>query len=46
MTKAIDDDGEPTYRITKRGTRGVSPLKATEKVGNLVAVRAVNLEDD
>ena len=46
MTKAIDDDGEPTYRITKRGTRGVSTLKATEKVGNLVAVRAVNLEDD
>ncbi|MBO4856065.1 MAG: DNA gyrase subunit A [Bacilli bacterium] len=46
MTKTIDDDGEPTYRITKRGTRGVSTLKATEKVGNLVAVRAVNLEDD
>jgi len=46
MTKAIDDDGEPTYRITKRGTKGVSTLKATDKVGNLVAVRAVNLEDD
>ena len=46
MTKVIDDDGEPTYRITKRGTRGVSTLKATEKVGNLVAVRAVNIEDD
>ena len=46
MTKAIDDDGEPTYRITKRGTKGVSTLKATEKVGKLVAVRAVNLDDD
>ena len=46
MTKVLDDDGEPTYRITKRGTRGVSTLKASEKVGNLVAVRAVNLEDD
>ena len=46
MTKAIDDDGEPTYRITKRGTKGVSTLKATDKVGNLVAVRAVNIEDD
>ena len=46
MTKVIDDDGEQTYRITKRGTKGVSTLKATEKVGNLVAVRAVNLEDD
>ena len=46
MTKAIDDDGEPTYRITKRGTKGVSTLKSTDKVGKLVAVRAVNLEDD
>ena len=46
MTKVVDDDGEQTYRITKRGTRGVSTLKATEKVGNLVAVRAVNIEDD
>ena len=46
MTKAIDDDGEPTYRITKRGTKGVSTLKASDKVGTLVAVRAVNLEDD
>ena len=46
MTKVIDDDGEQTYRITKRGTKGVSTLKATEKVGTLVAVRAVNLEDD
>ena len=46
MTKVIDDDGEQTYRITKRGTKGVSTLKATDKVGNLVAVRAVNIEDD
>ena len=46
MTKVIDDDGEPTYRITKRGTKGVSTLKATDKVGTLVAVRAVNLDDD
>ncbi len=46
LTKAIDDDGEPTYRQTKRGAKGVSTLKATDKVGNLIAVRAVNLEDD
>ena len=46
MTKVVDDDGEQTYRITKRGTKGVSTLKATDKVGTLVAVRAVNLEDD
>ena len=41
-----DEDGEFTYRETKRGAKGVSTLKATEKVGNLIAVRAVNLEDD
>ena len=46
MTKVLDDDGEPTYRITKRGTKGVSTLKASDKVGQLVAVRAVNLDDD
>ena len=46
MTKVVDDDGEPTYRITKRGTKGVSTLKASDKVGQLVAVRAVNLDDD
>lgn len=46
MTHFIDEDGELTYRITKRGAKGVSTLKATEKVGNLVAIKAVSLEDD
>ena len=46
LTPALDEDGEPTYRITKRGAKGVTTLKANDKVGELIAVRAVNLEDD
>ena len=34
------------YRITKRGAKGVSTLKVTDKVGKLVAVRAVNGDED
>ena len=34
------------YRKTKRGAKGVSTLKSTEKVGKLVAVRAVNGDED
>ncbi len=46
LTPVIDDDGDLTYRITKRGAKGVTTLKATDKVGDLIAVRAINLEDD
>ena len=34
------------YRITKRGAKGVSTLKSTDKVGKIVAVRSVSPEDD
>ena len=34
------------YRITKRGAKGVSTLKSTDKVGKIVAVRTVSSEDD
>ena len=34
------------YRITKRGAKGVSTLKSTEKVGKIVTVRSVSSEDD
>ena len=34
------------YRITKRGAKGVSTLKSTDKVGKIVAVRTVSNEDD
>ena len=45
LTPVMDEDGSLTYRITKRGAKGVTTLKATDKVGDLIAVRAVNLED-
>jgi DNA gyrase subunit A len=34
------------YRQTSRGAKGVITIKATEKVGNLVSVRAVNGDED
>ena len=46
MTNFIDDDGDLSYRITKRGAKGVSTLKSNEKVGKLVDVRAVNGDED
>ncbi len=44
----VDAEGNmiPTYRITKRGAKGVTAMKTTDKIGNLIAVRAVSLEDD
>ena len=46
LTPIFDEDGDLTYRITKRGAKGVTTLKATDKVGELIAVKAVELEDD
>ncbi len=34
------------YRLTSRGTKGVITLNATEKTGSLVAMRAVNGNED
>jgi len=34
------------YRVTKRGAKGVSTLKSTDKVGKIVTVRSVSSEDD
>ncbi|TDW13204.1 DNA gyrase subunit A [Breznakia blatticola] len=34
------------YRLTSRGTKGVKTINITEKTGNLVAVRAVNGDED
>ena len=34
------------YRITNRGGKGVSTMNATEKVGQLVAIREVTEQDD
>lgn len=42
----VDDreTGEPIYRITKRGGKGVKTLNVTDKTGNLVAIKVI--EDD
>ncbi|NNK82136.1 MAG: DNA gyrase subunit A, partial [Flavobacteriaceae bacterium] len=44
----IDDpeDGEPIYRITNRGGKGVKTISITEKTGDLVAIKSVTDEDD
>jgi len=44
----IDDpeDGEPVYRITNRGGKGVKTISITEKTGNLVAIKSVTDSDD
>ncbi|NJW53188.1 DNA gyrase subunit A [Salinimicrobium oceani] len=44
----IDDpeDGEPIYRITNRGGKGVKTISITSKTGNLVAIKNVTDLDD
>jgi len=44
----IDDpeDGEPVYRVTNRGGKGVKTISITEKTGNLVAIKSVTDSDD
>lgn len=44
----IDDpeDGEPVYRITNRGGKGVKTISITDKTGNLVAIKSVTDNDD
>ncbi|APY12017.1 DNA gyrase subunit A [Seonamhaeicola sp. S2-3] len=44
----IDDpeDGEPVYRITNRGGKGVKTISITEKTGSLVAIKSVTDNDD
>lgn len=44
----IDDpeDGEPVYRITNRGGKGVKTISITEKTGDLVAIKTVSDDDD
>ena len=34
------------YRQTKRGAKGVTTLKVTDKIGHLIAIRAVNGDED
>lgn len=41
-----DEDGEPVYRITSRGGKGVKTMNLTEKTGKLVAIYSVTDEND
>ena len=40
------EDGEPIYRITNRGGKGVKTLNITEKTGDLIAIKSVTDEND
>ncbi len=40
------EDGEPVYRITNRGGKGVKTLNVTEKTGDLIAIKSVTDEHD
>ncbi|MDW5289387.1 DNA gyrase subunit A [Formosa sp. PL04] len=44
----IDDpeDGEPVYRVTNRGGKGVKTISITEKTGKLVSIKTVSDSDD
>lgn len=41
-----DENGEPIYRITNRGGKGVKTMNLTDKTGQLIAIEAVTDEDD
>jgi len=41
-----DENGEPIYRITNRGGKGVKTMNITEKTGKLVAIKNVTDDND
>lgn len=41
-----DEDGEPVYRITRRGGKGVKTLNVTDKTGKLVSIKSVTENND
>lgn len=45
-TSLDDENGEPIYRITHRGTKGVLTMNLTEKTGKLIAIDAVTDDFD
>lgn len=40
------EDGEPVYRITNRGGKGVKTINITDKTGPLCSIKSVTDEDD
>ena len=45
-TPVDDEEGNPIYRVTNRGGKGVKTIEITEKTGHLVGIHAVTDEDD
>lgn len=45
-TRLNDEDGEPVYRITSRGGKGVKTLSITDKTGKLVSINSVTDDND
>ena len=45
-TRLNDEDGEPVYRITSRGGKGVKTMNINEKTGKLVSINSVTDEND
>ena len=45
-TRLNDEDGEPVYRITNRGGKGVRTLNITDKTGKLVSIKSVDDDND
>lgn len=45
-TSLDDENGEPIYRITNRGAKGVKTLNVTDKTGKLVAIKSVTDVND
>ena len=45
-TRLDDEDGEPVYRITNRGAKGVKTMNLTDKTGMLIGLHAVSDDED
>ncbi len=45
-TALDDENGEPIYRITNRGGKGVKTMNLTDKTGPLIGINAVTDNDD
>jgi len=45
-TRLDDEDGEPVYRITNRGGKGVKTMQLTDKTGMLIGLHAVDADED
>ena len=45
-TALDDENGEPIYRITNRGGKGVKTMALTDKTGSLVGLHAVQDDED